>query len=654
MCGVAGAVWWHESRSVSKDVLRRMTDSIQHRGPDADGHYFWPDSSDRSRAASDRAVSGVALGHRRLSIIDVAGSAQPLGNEDGSIQIVFNGEIYNYQDLRTQLLHAGHQFRTDGDTEVIVHLYEQHGLDFVKHLRGMFVLAIWDSNRQRLILARDRLGKKPLYYRLEDGRLAFASELKAILQLPDVPRTLDRDSVLRFLTLQYVPHPHCMLEGFQKLPPATIGVFEDRRLALTTYWSPPFDQPDLNRSRIEDWQDELRSTLTEAVRLRLRSDVPLGAFLSGGIDSTIICGLMQKLLQQPVQTFSIGFPVAAFDEREYARQAAAHLGTSHHEAVVTPDALSMLPKLIWHYDEPFGDSSAIPTMYLAQMAREHVTVALTGDAGDELFCGYDRYRAVKMTGLSDVLPRWMRSVASSIICRLPASTEHRSFRRRLKRLAESLAQEPERRYLNWITIFNASRLEWLVSPELWQRTKLHDPAECIAAAYSRFPNRDFVTRTTATDVLTYLPCDILTKVDIASMAASLECRCPLLDHHVVELAARMPIEIKQSLKQSKRVLIETFKDLLPPAIQTRKKMGFGVPIDHWFRAELKPLLFDVLLSERCLSRGLLNPVAVQTLVNEHTSGRMDHAYRLWNLLCLELWQRMFVDHVPPASAPMTV
>jgi asparagine synthase (glutamine-hydrolysing) len=445
-----------------------------------------------------------------------------------------------------------------------------------------------------------------------------------------------------------------MLQGFQKLPPATIAVLEDRQLTLTTYWSPPFDQPDLSRSRIDDWKDELRSTLTEAVRLRLRSDVPLGAFLSGGIDSTIICGLMQTQLDRPVQTFSIGFPVAAFDEREYARQAGAHLGTNHHEAVVTPDALAMLPKLIWHYDEPFGDSSAIPTMYLSQMTREHVTVALTGDAGDELFCGYDRYRAVKLTGLSDRVPGWMRRLASSVISRIPASTEHRSFRRRLKRLAESLAQDPERRYLNWITIFNASRLEWLVTPELWQRTKLQDPAECIAAAYAKFPARDFVTRTTATDVLTYLPCDILTKVDIASMAASLECRCPMLDHHVVELAARMPIEVKQSVTQSKRVFIETFKDLLPPAIQSRRKMGFGVPIDHWFRAELKPLLHDVLLSDRCLSRGLLNPIAVRTLVDEHASGRMDHAYRLWNLLCLELWQRMTLDSVPPMSAPEVI
>ena len=656
MCGIAGAVWWKPSREISAQTLQRMTDSLRHRGPDADGHYFWPTAGAARNAtvtktSAPTSVSGVALGHRRLSIIDVTGSAQPLGNEDNTVQITFNGEIYNYVELRRELINAGHKFRTDGDTEVIVHLYEQHGLNFVKHLRGMFALAIWDANRQRLVIARDRAGKKPFYYRMEDGRLAFASELKALLQIPHVPRTLNRQAVLQFLTLQYVPHPHCILEGFQKLPPATIGVLENGNLSLETYWSAPYDQPDLSRATVDDWREELDATLSEAVRLRLRSDVPLGAFLSGGIDSTVICGLMQTQLNRPVQTFSIGFPIAAFDERAFARQASQHLGTEHHEAVVTPDALSILPKLIWHYDEPFGDSSAIPTMYLARMTREHVSVALTGDAGDELFCGYERYRAVKLTGMTDFVPQWARRFASSVISRLPTSVEHRSFRRRLKRLLESLAQDPERRYLNWITIFNSSRLEWLVTPELWALAKQEDPAACILDAYQRYPKRDFVTRTTATDLQTYLPCDILTKVDIASMAASLECRCPMLDHHVIELAARMPIEVKQTLKQSKKVLSETFSRLIPKDIQTRKKMGFGVPIDHWFRAELKPLLHDILLSPRCLQRGLLNAGAVRQLIDEHTSSQFDHAYRLWNLLCLELWQRMYLDAPPPVAAP---
>ncbi len=638
---------------ISPQTLRCMTDSIQHRGPDADGHYHWPNADHPSTALHSRL--NVALGHRRLSIIDVAGSAQPLGNEDGSIQIVFNGEIYNYEELRPGLLAQGHHFQTDGDTEVIVHLYEEYGLDFVQHLRGMFAIAIWDSNTQRLILVRDRLGQKPLFYRMESGRLSFASELKSLLQIPGMPRELDRQSILRFLTLQYVPHPHSILKGFSKLPPSTMAILEGHNLRLHKYWSPPYDQPDEQRSQIADWKEELRATLTEAVRLRLRSDVPLGAFLSGGVDSTVICGLMQTQLDRPVQTFSIGFPIAAFDERSYARQASQMLGTEHHEAVVEPDAIEMLPRLIWHYDEPFGDSSAIPTMYLSQMTRQHVTVALTGDAGDELFCGYDRYKAARIAGFMDKAPAWFRHIWNSrLVASMPTSVRQKSFRRRLKRLLETLGQEPERRYLNWITIFNSARLQWLVTEDMGRLATDEDPASCIFDAYQQYPRRDFITRTTATDLHTYLPCDILTKVDIASMAVGLEARSPMLDHKVVELAARMPIQVKQSVQRGKMVLTETFADLIPADIQTRRKMGFGVPIDHWFRQELKPLLHDILLSDRCLNRGLLNPASVQQLVHEHTSCQVDHAYRLWNLLCLELWQRQYLDATPSMTAPTTI
>lgn len=623
-----------------------MTDAIQHRGPDAEGHW-------RKDQAGDQRP-GVALGHRRLSIIDVAGSVQPLGNEDGSVQIVFNGEIYNYKELRQPLAAAGHQFRTDGDTEVIVHLYEEYGLDFVQHLRGMFALAIWDDNQQQLIVARDRMGQKPFFYQVHQGRMCFASELKALLQIPGIKRQLDPQSLLKFLTLQYVPAPHSMLSGFQRLPPATVGVLKAGQLTLTRYWTPPYNQPQQSRTSISDWKDQLRETMTEAVRLRLRSDVPLGAFLSGGIDSTIITGLMQEQLDRPVKTFSIGFPVKAFDERHYARQASEMLGTDHKEAVVNPDALEILPRLIWHYDEPFGDSSAIPTMYLSQMTRQDVTVALTGDAGDELFCGYDRYRAVRMMLQMARTPKWARRGLASLSKWIPTSVRQKSLLRRGKRFLSTLAMENEERYLNWITIFNSDRLSHLVSDDLAESLVGQNPAECIFDAYRMFPDRDFVTRTTAVDVETYLPFDLLTKVDIASMHVGLECRSPMLDHKVVELAATMPLEVKQSMSTGKMVLTETFQDLIPADIQTRKKMGFGVPIDHWFRDELKPLLYDVLLSNRCLDRGLLNPVEVRTLVDEHTSARFDHAYRLWNLLCLELWQRMYLDADPPLVAPATI
>lgn len=646
MCGIAGAVWWQQDKRVDRDVLQRMTDAIQHRGPDAEGHWSVEQSGDRR--------PGVALGHRRLSIIDVAGSVQPLSNDDGSVQIVFNGEIYNYRELRAGLVAAGHRFRTEGDTEVIVRLYEQYGMNFVDHLRGMFALAIWDAREQKLVIARDRMGQKPFFYRMEDGRFSFASELKAVLQIPGMPRELDRMSVLRFLTLQYVPAPHSMLRGYQRLPPATLAVIKDSEFSARRYWTAPYDQPELARTRIEDWTEELRHVMTEAVKLRLRSDVPLGAFLSGGVDSTIVTGLMQEQLDHPVKTFSIGFPVKAFDERHYARQAAEKLGTDHHEAMICPDALEVLPRLIWHYDEPFGDSSAIPTMYLSKMTREHVTVALTGDAGDELFCGYDRYRAVRLMQRMAFAPKWMRSMAASAASVMPTSVRQKSFLRRGKRFLTTMAMDPEERYLNWVTIFNRDRLERLVSPAMLDLLRDSTPATCIFDAYRMFPERDFVTRTTAVDVETYLPGDLLTKVDIASMHVGLECRSPMLDHKVVELAARMPLEVKQSMQQGKMVLTETFRDLIPPDIQTRKKMGFGVPIDHWFRNELKSLVHDVLLSDTCLGRGLLMPDQVRELVEQHTSGKFDHAYRLWNLLCLELWQRMYLDQPPPVAAPATI
>jgi len=645
MCGIAGAVWWNDKEAVTREVLQRMTDAISHRGPDAEGHLY----VERTQQSP-----GVGLGHRRLSIIDVAGSRQPLGNEDGQIQIVFNGEIYNYRELRADLVQRGHTFATDGDTEVIVHLYEEYGLEFVQHLRGMFAFAVWDGVKDQLVLVRDRLGQKPLFFRMDNGRLSFASELKSLLQIPNIPRVVDRESVLRYMTLQYVPSPHSILQGFERLPPAGMAVLKDGQLSLSTWWSPPWNEPELSRTKISDWQEELRAELTEAVRLRLRSDVPLGAFLSGGIDSTVITGLMQTQLNEPVQTFSIGFPVKAFDERHYARQASEMLGTAHHESVVSPDALELLPRLIWHYDEPYSDSSAVPTMYLSKMTREHVTVALTGDAGDELFCGYDRYRAVRIANSMNVTPKWIRRMFASAASFLPTSVRQKSLLRRGKRLLQTLAQDSEERYLNWISIFNRVALQQVASADLHQLTNDIDPAQCIFDTYARYPNRDFVSRTTAVDLETYLPGDLLTKVDIASMHVGLECRSPMLDHRVVELAARMPIEVKQSMKQGKRVLTETFRDLIPDDIQTRKKMGFGVPIDHWFRNELKPLLHDILLSKRCRERGLLNMDFVQTLIEQHTRSQFDHAYRLWNLLCLELWHRTYVDQPPPVAAPATL
>ncbi|MCA9068202.1 MAG: asparagine synthase (glutamine-hydrolyzing) [Planctomycetaceae bacterium] len=654
MCGITGAAWTDRGQPIDSEVLARMVQAIAHRGPDADGFYFSPREEGSSQP-------GAALGHRRLSIIDLAGGQQPLSNEDGSIWIIFNGEIYNYRELRPILESQGHRFQTDSDTETIVHLYEEYGTDCVSHLRGMFAFAIWDQRKQRLFLARDRLGQKPLFYRQEDQRLLFASELKALLQVPDAPRELNPQALDAYLLYQYVPHPMSILKGYHKLPPGHWAVYEQGQLRVERYWHPPYDDvfaPNKNTGVAdtpwtpERWQRELRNTLTEAVNLRMRSDVPLGAFLSGGVDSTIIAGLMQQLSHQPVHTFSIGFPVAQFDERAFAREAALHLGTIHHEDLVEPHAIEILPRLIWHYDEPFADSSAIPTMYLSQMTRNYVTVALSGDGGDELFAGYDRYKAVALGAKFDRLPGLLKKFMTwNLWQKFPASTRQKSFRRRLKRLLGALDKPPEERYLTWISIFDNDRRGTLYTDEFRRELGEGNATSFLKEAYQACPGRDFVTRTTCTDVLTYLPCDILTKVDVASMAVGLECRSPFLDHHVAELAARMPLELKMHHRRGKQILLETFPDLLPRSIRERPKMGFGVPLDTWFRGELQSVIQEKLLNPKALGRGYFQPEAVRRLVEEHQSGRWDHSYRLWSLLCFEEWHEKFLDSATPPANP---
>ena len=649
MCGIAGACWSSDGEPLAEAVLRRMTDAISHRGPDDDGHYF--------SSNSGSTAGGAALGHRRLSIIDLAGGHQPLSNEDGSVWIAFNGEVYNYRELQPQLEALGHRFRTSSDTECIVHAYEQWGHDCVQHLRGMFAFAIWDDRHRKLFLARDRMGQKPLVYRVASGRLTFASELKALLQVPGAPRDIDPQAVADFVTLQYVPHPKTMLNGYRKLPPAHWAEFDATTgtSMVRRYWEAPFVRPQgygpsqiesLSLATFDSPQAALRETLTEAVRLRMRSDVPFGAFLSGGVDSTIITGLMQRETTEKVQTFSIGFNVKQFDERSYAREAATKLETDHHEFVVDPSAVEMLPKLTQHYDEPFGDSSAIPTMYLSQLTRQHVTVALTGDGGDELFAGYDRYLAVDLASKIDRWPWPIRAMlASPIWQRLPAGVRQKSKLRQVKRFLAALGQHPRRRYANWVSIFDDARRPTLFSVEFARTLGDYDGASFIENAYAHCAEENFVQRTTCVDVETYLPCDILTKVDIASMAYGLEARSPFMDHHVVELAAQMPLALKLHGRRGKRILVETFQDLLPESIQSRPKMGFGVPLDHWFRNELRELLCDTLLDPRSLQRGYFDPATVRRLIDEHVTSQWDHSARLWLLLMFELWQQRFVDEV---------
>jgi asparagine synthase (glutamine-hydrolysing) len=639
MCGIAGAVWSESEKAVERETLQRMIDVLRHRGPDGEGSFLDACLTAGPSPASMRGERcGVALGHRRLSIIDVACGKQPLANEDGSVWVVFNGEIYNFRDLRNRLEGAGHRFRTQSDTETLVHLYEDEGADMLRHLNGMFAIALWDARQGQLLLARDRLGVKPLVYRREPGRLLFASELKSILQVPGVPRTIDPQALDDYLTYQYVPHPRTIFQGIEKLPPGHYALYRDNRLEIHPFWQPDFNAEEDRPA--EEYARELRELLTSAVEMRLQSEVPLGAFLSGGIDSTIVVGLMAKLMKEPVRTFSIGFPVGEFDETRYARQAAERFGACHEEFQVRPDAMEVLPRLVWHYDEPFADSSAVPTWYVSQLTRRHVTVALTGDAGDELFAGYPRYLAVRLGERFDRLPGWLRAIlAGGFWQRLPSGARQKSRIRQFKRFAEMLNMPPARRYLEWIAIFGQSRRAALYSEDFLRLLPDADPIEFLEAALRRSNRRDAATAFSLADLVTYLPCDLMTKVDIASMAHGLECRQPFLDYRVVELAARMPVRLKFQRGRGKRILRDAFADLLPDSIARRPKMGFGVPLDHWFRNELRDFTREILFDQKTLERGYFRPEAVKQLWDQQQQGRFNHGYRLWALLILELWQR---------------
>lgn len=636
MCGITGAVWSDPQKEISLPVLEQMTQVLRHRGPDDAGHYT---SDLRHRAPYDTAP-GVALGFRRLSIIDLAGGHQPLSNEDGTIWIVFNGEVYNFADLRRRLEGAGHQFKTDSDTECIVHLYEDEGPACFEHLSGMFAIAIWDSRQRRLVLGRDRLGKKPLVYRQDAGRLLFASELKSLLQVPGIPREVDPAAIDEYLTYQYVPHPGTILKGFRKLPPGYCAIWQDGQLQVRPYWQPDFSQQQTIRQ--EEASQQLESLLENAVKMRMRSDVPLGAFLSGGIDSSLIAALMQRNSTQKIKTFSLGFSVKEYDETKYARQVAAYLGTEHYEETITPEALKILPQLAYHYDEPFGDSSAIPTWYVSEMTRKHVTVALSGDGGDELFAGYSRYRAVRLAARLDQVPL-LRSLAASRVWQwLPSSSRQKSKLRQLKRFCQALTQQPATRYLNWIGIFSEERRANLYHDDFVKTLPESDPADFLRQAWNRAGKRDSTTAATVADILTYLPCDLLNKVDIASMAHSLECRQPFLDHHLVEFAATLPLSLKLRGRRGKYLLQQTFGKLLPANIWTRPKMGFGVPLDYWFRGELRPLLEETLLGNSAHSHAFFRPEALRSLADEHFRGTFDHSARLWLLLMLEMWLKTWL------------
>lgn len=641
MCGITGAVWSRPELAVDQTLLTRMTEVLRHRGPDDHGIF----RTDCHVLASGERGAGVGLGFRRLAILDLESARQPMANEDETIWMVFNGEIYNYEALRQRLEAAGHTFRTQGDGEVIVHLYEDLGPDCLEHLNGMFAIAIWDQPRQQLLLARDRLGQKPLVYTASKDRLLFASELKSLLQVPDARRAVDATALDHYLTYQYVPHPWTILRGIHKLPPGHMATYSRGQLDVRPYWQPDFNQ--LWTGTSSQAAARLHELLESSVQLRLQSDVPLGAFLSGGVDSSLIVALMQKLTDRPTRTFSIGFPVREYDETDYARRVADHLGTEHHQFQVTPDAVEMLPQLVWHYDEPFADSSAIPTWYVSQLTRQHVTVALTGDGGDELFAGYPRYRAIALAQQLDRVRPLRRLLAARLWQRLPSSARQKSRIRQFKRFSQALNESPGRRYLDWISIFGVARRAALYTDEYLDGLANIDPYDYLGAAMGHARQRDPISQVALADLVTYLPGDLMTKVDIASMAHGLECRQPFLDVRVVEFAASLPIDWKFRNGRGKRILHDTFAALIPDFVWQRRKMGFGVPLDHWFRNELKTMTHDLLLDTTARQRGFFRPEYVEQLVDEHEQRIFDHAYRLWALLVFECWMRHWCDQTNP-------
>jgi asparagine synthase (glutamine-hydrolysing) len=634
MCGIGGKLYFDPGRPVEREILERMNAALAHRGPDDAGIYC---------------DGPMGLAHRRLSIIDLSPAGhQPMSNEDGTIWIVFNGEIYNFQDLRPDLVQRGHRFRSRTDTEVILHLYEERGVGCLDCLRGMFAFAIWDAPRRQLFLARDRLGKKPLCYQQDAEAFRFASEAKAILQDPAVDARPDPAGVSHYLTYGYVPSPGSAFQGMRKLPPAHYLLCRDGRVEIVRYWRLRRDQK-LDRSEAE-WCQEIRTRLEEAVRLRLISDVPLGAFLSGGIDSSAVVAMMSRAGTTPgrggvTKTFSIGFDEPEYDELRYARLVAERFGTEHHELVVRPDAAAVLPKLTWHYDEPFGDSSAVPMYYVAQMTRRHVTVALNGDAGDENFGGYDRYVANLLAASFD---RWpgaalLRRAIRWGLHLWPQGGRRTSLFTRGRRFLDGLTEVPERRYARWFCHFYGDRKDELLSPEFRASLDGADALDLLLAAYRESDAPDFADATLGVDAALYLPDDLLVKVDIASMAHSLEARSPFLDHEFMEFAATIPSNLKVRGRTKKYILKRALSDLLPEEILHRPKMGFGVPIDHWLRYELRELAYDTLLGPRCLGRGYFRSETIRRLLDEHARGRANWHYLLWTLLMLELWHRTYVD-----------
>jgi asparagine synthase (glutamine-hydrolysing) len=621
MCGICGVYNARTEEPVSPEVIERMTSLIAHRGPDDRGTYF--DGS-------------LGLGFARLSIIDLGGGHQPMSNETGEIWVVFNGEIWNYKALRKELIEKGHRFRTNCDTETIVHAYEEYGVGCVSRLHGMFGFAVWDSPRKRLLLARDRIGKKPLYYTQVDGSLLFASEIKALLGHPRVKRQADVQALADYLSVRYVPGPATLFANIYKVLPGHWLLYERDTLHEECYWDYTFgkteDQP------VEEYIRGIRRHIQRAVEERMMADVPVGAMLSGGVDSSIIAGTMSQLTSQRVQTFSVGFDVPGYSELPYARLVAQHFGTEHHELVVKcSDMAEYWPLLTWHRDEPVSEPSDIGVYLVSKLARQHVKVVLSGEGGDELFAGYPKYIVDWLAHYYHLLPAALRDQAiTPLIEHLPYSM------RKLKMAARVLSQPAPQRWMNWFGIFNG-RLKEQVLSESVKASIDNDASRVFRRWLARNPQRDDLSSMLYLDTKIWLPDNLLMKGDKMTMAASLEARIPLLDYKLIEYAASIPSSLKTRLFQAKYLLKRAYADFLPQPILTRKKMGFNVPVATWFREGQRNLIPRLLLSEQARSRGFLNHEYVACLLREHLEGRTNYGGPLFTLASLELWFRVFLD-----------
>ena len=621
MCGISGIINLNKA-PVSEKILSDINFSQIHRGPD-EGDL--------------KIFNNVGLAHRRLSIIDLERGKQPMSNKNGNIWLTFNGEIYNHIVLRNKLLKCGHLFRTNSDTETILHLYEEYGRDCVKHLEGMFAFAIYDRNKQIIFIARDRLGQKPLHYYNSNGIFVFSSELQALVKHSDIDKTINNQAIHDYLTLQYIPSPHTIYKNIFKLPPASFLEFyiQKREFKIVKYWQCNYN----NKTSLSynDAKHELRFLLEKAVSKRLMSDVPIGAFLSGGVDSTIIAGLMSKLTKEPVKTFTIGFNETKYDERKYAKTASKKFKTEHHEKVIDPSDFSIVTKLARHFGEPFSDASMLPTYLLSKFARRKVMVALSGDGADELFGGYYRYMVYKYTGLADIIPQTIKNCTHKTIdFFLPPKTEERTAIGKIRRLAQIIASKKEERYLGIIDRCGESLKTRLYGSRMDRFAP--DFTQCyLQSLYTSATAQNSVEAIMETDLHSYLPGDILTKIDIASMANSLELRNPFMDHEVVSFAASLPLKYKQGFKSRKKILLDSCSDIIPKELLHRPKMGFGVPIARWLRNEWKGISTDILLNGKSIKDGFFDYQSVSDILTKHQNMQADYSYIIWALIIFELW-----------------